>query len=53
MKLKYCCKWPNLHLFKDSHGEKETAVVHCSSCQRIAGEIWLSTGKTVEWMVEK
>ena len=39
VKLNYCCEYPNQWLFQDSQGEKITAVVHCSSCQRIAAEI--------------
>ena len=42
MRLRYCCKFPNQSLFMDGHGNRETAVVFCNSCRRIAAEIWLS-----------
>jgi len=44
MKLRYCCQFPNQWLFLDDNGGS-TAVVHCSNCQSIAGEIYLATGK--------
>ena len=44
MKLRYCCQFPNQWLFLDENGGP-TAVVHCSACQRIAGEIYLEDGK--------
>jgi len=47
MKLRYCCKWPNQWLFIDTIADKKTAVVHCSACQNITGEIWIETGKDV------
>jgi len=47
MKIKYCCRFPNQQLFMDSHGSRQTAVVYCSACQRIAAEIWVDTGKDV------
>jgi hypothetical protein len=44
MKLRYCCDWPNPWLFLDENGGP-TAVVHCSACQTIQGEIYLANGK--------
>ena len=52
MKLGYCCEFPNQRLFLDSHGTRDTAVVYCSACQKIAAEIWLDNGEDV-WKGEE
>ena len=47
MRIQYCCRFPNQSLFMDSQGDRQTAVVYCNSCQRIAAEIWCDNGLSV------
>ena len=44
MKIRYCCEFPNTSLFLDDNGGP-TAVVFCTGCQTIVGEIYLDTGE--------
>ena len=39
VKLAFCCDFPNPFMWIDQNFGMRTAVVHCSGCQKIMGEI--------------